>query len=69
MRTLPGTPLHSSSPICPCREGVEKVLESVSVSSEELAYGKTKIFIRSPKTVSQEVGGGGCVWWRQNVEV
>ncbi|ERE90602.1 myosin-Ia [Cricetulus griseus] len=33
------------------REGVEKVLESVSVSSEELAYGKTKIFIRSPKTL------------------
>ncbi|CAH6778561.1 unconventional myosin-Ia [Phodopus roborovskii] len=33
------------------REGVEKVLESVAVSSEEMAYGKTKIFIRSPKTL------------------
>lgn len=45
------------SSICPCREGVEKVIESLTVSSEELAYGKTKIFIRSPKTVSQKVGG------------
>nr|XP_004650052.2 unconventional myosin-Ia [Jaculus jaculus] len=33
------------------REGVEKVLESLIVSSEELAFGKTKIFIRSPKTL------------------
>uniref|UniRef100_A0A8C6QRY9 Unconventional myosin-Ia n=1 Tax=Nannospalax galili TaxID=1026970 RepID=A0A8C6QRY9_NANGA len=33
------------------REGVEKVLESLNVSSEELAYGKTKIFIKSPKTL------------------
>lgn len=54
---LPDVPHLQLSPVCPCREGVEKVLESVAVSSEELAYGKTKIFIRSPKTVSQEVGG------------
>ncbi|XP_021060664.1 unconventional myosin-Ia [Mus pahari] len=33
------------------REGVEKVLGSLTLSSEELAYGKTKIFIRSPKTL------------------
>ncbi|XP_004429340.1 PREDICTED: unconventional myosin-Ia [Ceratotherium simum simum] len=33
------------------REGVEKVLEELSISSEELAFGKTKIFIRSPRTL------------------
>uniref|UniRef100_A0A8C9BP40 Unconventional myosin-Ia n=1 Tax=Phocoena sinus TaxID=42100 RepID=A0A8C9BP40_PHOSS len=33
------------------REGVEKVLGELSVSSEEMAFGKTKIFIRSPKTL------------------
>ncbi|XP_049550211.1 unconventional myosin-Ia isoform X2 [Orcinus orca] len=33
------------------REGVEKVLGELSVSSEELAFGRTKIFIRSPKTL------------------
>ncbi|XP_031531581.1 unconventional myosin-Ia [Vicugna pacos] len=33
------------------REGVEKVLGDLSMSSEELAFGKTKIFIRSPKTL------------------
>lgn len=33
------------------REGVEKVLGSLTLSSEELAYGRTKIFIRSPKTL------------------
>ncbi|XP_046534992.1 unconventional myosin-Ia [Equus quagga] len=33
------------------REGVEKVLGELSMSSEELAFGKTKIFIRSPKTL------------------
>ncbi|XP_005397396.1 PREDICTED: unconventional myosin-Ia isoform X2 [Chinchilla lanigera] len=33
------------------REGVEKVLGELSLSSEELAFGKTKIFIRSPKTL------------------
>ncbi|KAM6155005.1 unconventional myosin-Ia [Erethizon dorsatum] len=33
------------------REGVEKVLGDLSLSSEELAFGKTKIFIRSPKTL------------------
>lgn len=53
--------LSAALPICPCREGVEKVLGSLTLSSEELAYGRTKIFIRSPKTVSQEV----CcpTWW------
>lgn len=40
---------------CSCREGVEKVLGELSVSSEEMAFGKTKIFIRSPKTVSWRV--------------
>lgn len=40
---------------------MEKVLGSLTLSSEELAYGKTKIFIRSPKTVSQEVCR--CIWW------
>lgn len=39
-------------PISSCREGVEKVVGELSLSSEELAFGKTKIFIRSPKTVS-----------------
>ncbi|GAB5573950.1 unconventional myosin-Ia isoform X3 [Prionailurus iriomotensis] len=33
------------------REGVEKVLGELSLSSEELAFGKTKIFIRSPKSL------------------
>ncbi|XP_076967218.1 unconventional myosin-Ia isoform X2 [Tamandua tetradactyla] len=33
------------------REGVEKVMGELSVASEELAFGKTKIFIRSPKTL------------------
>uniref|UniRef100_A0A8B9WIV0 Unconventional myosin-Ia n=1 Tax=Bos mutus grunniens TaxID=30521 RepID=A0A8B9WIV0_BOSMU len=33
------------------QEGVEKVLGELSMSSEELAFGKTKIFIRSPKTL------------------
>lgn len=39
----------------PCREGVEKMLGDLSVSPQELAFGKTKIFIRSPKTVSWRV--------------
>lgn len=42
-------------PTCSCREGVEKFLGELSLSSEELAFGKTKIFIRSPKTVSWRV--------------
>jgi myosin-1 len=33
------------------REGVEKIMGELSMSSEELAFGKTKIFIRSPKTL------------------
>ncbi|KAM5254323.1 unconventional myosin-Ia isoform 2-T3 [Hipposideros larvatus] len=33
------------------REGVEKVFEALSTSSEEVAFGKTKVFIRSPKTL------------------
>ncbi|XP_010989281.2 unconventional myosin-Ia [Camelus dromedarius] len=33
------------------REGVEKVLGDLSMSSEERAFGKTKIFIRSPKAL------------------
>ncbi|EFB28870.1 hypothetical protein PANDA_004108, partial [Ailuropoda melanoleuca] len=33
------------------REGVEKVVGELSLSSEELAFGKTKVFIRSPKAL------------------
>ncbi|XP_027451585.1 unconventional myosin-Ia isoform X1 [Zalophus californianus] len=33
------------------REGVKKVVEELSLSSEELVFGKTKIFIRSPSTL------------------
>ncbi|XP_007948197.1 unconventional myosin-Ia [Orycteropus afer afer] len=33
------------------REGVEKVMGELIVASEELAFGKTKIFIRNPKTL------------------
>ncbi|XP_037702009.1 unconventional myosin-Ia [Choloepus didactylus] len=33
------------------REGVEKVMGELSLAPEELAFGKTKIFIRSPKTL------------------
>ncbi|XP_020845743.1 unconventional myosin-Ia [Phascolarctos cinereus] len=33
------------------RDGVEKLLEELSLGSGELAFGRTKIFIRSPKTL------------------
>ncbi|XP_036616874.1 unconventional myosin-Ia [Trichosurus vulpecula] len=33
------------------REGVEKLLEELRLGSGELAFGRTKIFIRSPKTL------------------
>uniref|UniRef100_G3VSQ4 Unconventional myosin-Ia n=1 Tax=Sarcophilus harrisii TaxID=9305 RepID=G3VSQ4_SARHA len=33
------------------REGVEKLLEELNLGSGELAFGRTKIFIRSPKTL------------------
>lgn len=33
------------------REGVEKIMGDLGISSEELAFGKTKIFIKSPKTL------------------
>ncbi|XP_072511199.1 unconventional myosin-Ia isoform X2 [Notamacropus eugenii] len=33
------------------REGVEKLLEELSLDSGEVAFGRTKIFIRSPKTL------------------
>ncbi|XP_066114820.1 unconventional myosin-Ia isoform X2 [Saccopteryx bilineata] len=33
------------------REGVEKILRELSRSSEEVTFGKTKIFIKSPKTL------------------
>lgn len=49
-----GRPL-AAFPICSCREGVEKIFESLSTSSEEVAFGKTKVFIRSPKTVSWRI--------------
>ncbi|KAM7116551.1 unconventional myosin-Ia [Molossus nigricans] len=33
------------------REGVEKILGDLNMSSEEVTFGKTKIFIKSPKTL------------------
>ena len=48
-----------SSPTC-CREGAEVLLAELKFPPEELAYGHTKIFIRSPRTVSVELGGPGC---------
>ncbi|XP_037019433.2 unconventional myosin-Ia [Artibeus jamaicensis] len=33
------------------REGVEKILGELSMSSKEVTFGKTKIFIKSPKTL------------------
>ncbi|XP_036886159.1 unconventional myosin-Ia [Sturnira hondurensis] len=33
------------------REGVEKMLGELSMSSKEVTFGKTKIFIKSPKTL------------------
>ncbi|ESP03703.1 hypothetical protein LOTGIDRAFT_148659, partial [Lottia gigantea] len=33
------------------KEGVKLVLESQNIPSEEYAFGKTKIFIRNPKTL------------------
>ncbi|KAM6214639.1 unconventional myosin-Ia [Rhynchocyon petersi] len=33
------------------QEGVKKIMEELNVTSEEMAFGKTKIFIRSPKTL------------------
>ncbi|XP_054436230.1 unconventional myosin-Ia [Pteronotus mesoamericanus] len=33
------------------RQGVEKILEDLSMSSKEVTFGKTKIFIKSPKTL------------------
>lgn len=36
------------------------LLAELKFPPEELAYGHTKIFIRSPRTVSVELGGPGC---------
>lgn len=50
-----------SIPAC-CREGTEVLLAELQFPPEELAYGHTKIFIRSPQTVSVGLGvlaGGG----------
>ncbi|XP_027710858.1 unconventional myosin-Ia [Vombatus ursinus] len=33
------------------RDGVEKLLEELNLGPEEVAFGRTKIFIRSPKTL------------------
>lgn len=61
--------------LCFHREGVEKILEELNISSEDRAFGKTKIFIRSPKTVSwtmslfwvgvgmKELGRGVVISW------
>ncbi|KAM9365351.1 unconventional myosin-Ib isoform 2-T3 [Pholidichthys leucotaenia] len=35
----------------PAREGVEVLLSDLQVSAEEFAYGRTKIFIRNPRTL------------------
>ncbi|XP_050975232.1 unconventional myosin-Ib isoform X3 [Labeo rohita] len=35
----------------PAREGVEVLLKSLQVSAEEFAYGRSKIFIRNPRTL------------------
>lgn len=40
-----------------CREGTEVLLSELKFPPEELAYGYTKIFIRSPRTVSPGAGG------------
>ena len=40
------------------REGVKKILEAEGISSDEFAFGKTKIFIRNPRLVS---GGDGYI--------
>lgn len=39
--------------MCCARTGVEAVLNDpkVSISKEEIAYGRTKVFVRTPKTV------------------
>lgn len=34
------------------RDGVQSILNSLPIDLKELAYGHTKIFIRSPSTVS-----------------
>lgn len=39
-----------------CREGTEVLLSELKLPPEELAYGYTKIFIRSPRTVSPDRG-------------
>ncbi|XP_034499502.1 unconventional myosin-Ia isoform X2 [Ailuropoda melanoleuca] len=44
------------------REGVEKVVGELSLSSEELAFGKTKVFIRSPKAPMTELEFSRCPW-------
>lgn len=33
------------------REGVEVLMTDLQVSAEEFAYGRSKIFIRNPRTV------------------
>lgn len=40
-----------------CREGTEVLLSELKFPPEELAFGYTKIFIRSPRTVSPDRGG------------
>jgi myosin heavy subunit len=35
------------------REGVEVLMADLQVSTEEFAYGNSKIFIRNPRTVKQ----------------
>lgn len=35
-----------------CREGVEVLLKNLAVPEEEFSYGRSKIFIRNPRTVS-----------------
>lgn len=39
------------TPLVSCREGVEVLLTDLQVPAEEFSYGRSKIFIRNPRTV------------------
>ena len=34
------------------KEGVKKILANQNIADDEIAFGKSKLFIRNPKTVS-----------------
>lgn len=54
---LPGSDQPHPPPRC--REGTEVLLADLAFPPEELAFGHTKIFIRSPRTVSPGMGEPG----------